>query len=99
MSDPIIPRDQAVEKLPMNGQSRDEMEKALEDTIAVKSSNLKEVAYDRVANMLQIEFHGGRLYWYADVPESRFYGLLRAASKGKYHHKYIKWEYRYARVE
>lgn len=95
--DPVIPRGQAASRL--TDKSRGELEKELEDSISVQSSNLKEVAYDRVANMLQIEFHNGRVYWYGSVPEDRFYGLLRASSKGKYHHKHIKWDYQYARVE
>lgn len=64
----------------------------------VQSSNLRTVGYDSDTHILEIEFHHGGVYQYFDVPEDIFQGLLSASSKGKYHHRFIKKAYRYARV-
>ena len=45
-----------------------------------------------------MEFQGGRVYQYFDVPESVFQEFLSASSKGKFFHANIKGSFRYARV-
>lgn len=64
----------------------------------VSSTNLSRVRYDDNKNTLEIEFQGGRVYQYFDVPKQIFEGLLKAESKGKFFHEQIKGHYRYARV-
>lgn len=59
----------------------------------VSSSNLRSVGYDSSQNVLEIEFHGGRVYQYTGVPESIFRGLMGAASHGKYFHRNIENRY------
>ncbi len=66
--------------------------------IDVSSTNLSRVRYDDSKNTLEIEFQGGRVYQYFDVPKQIFEGLLKAESKGKFFHEQIKGHYRYARV-
>lgn len=66
--------------------------------IKVSSSNLKSVGYDETMSILEIEFHGGRVYQYFNVPNHIYESLMKAASHGKYFHAYIKDRYRYRRV-
>lgn len=56
----------------------------------VDSSDLRSVGYDRSTSILEIEFNSGGLYQYSGVPESEYTNLMRAPSKGKYFHAYIK---------
>jgi len=56
----------------------------------VDSTNLHRVDYDPWTAALIIEFHGGRVYRYARVPEERFVRLLESSSKGHYFHVHIK---------
>lgn len=46
---------------------------------------------------LEIEFHGGRVYQYYNVPKRIYQELMAASSHGKYHHRKIKGSYRYSR--
>jgi hypothetical protein len=66
--------------------------------IAVRSSNLRAVDYNPLTLTLTIQFRGGRVYEYYNVPQNIFDGLLAASSKGKYHHRHIKERYRYCRI-
>ncbi len=65
--------------------------------IAVASSNLSAVGYDREAQTLRIRFHNGT-YDYYGVPEAVYLALMNASSKGQYHAAHIKNVYRYRRV-
>jgi len=56
----------------------------------VMSSNLRSVGYDRDAAELEIEFESGGVYRYSGVPSYVYLGLMNAASKGSYHHDYIR---------
>lgn len=66
--------------------------------INVSSTNLSRVRYDDSKNILEIEFQGGRVYQFFDVPKQVFEDLLNAESNGKFFHEQIKGHYRYARV-
>ena len=66
--------------------------------INVSSTNLSRVRYDDNKNILEIDFQGGRVYQFFDLPKQVFEGLLNAESKGKFFHEQIKGHYRYARV-
>jgi hypothetical protein len=50
-------------------------------------------------HVLEIEFHGGRVYRYFDVPKRTYDGLMAAASHGKYHHRRINGRFRYTRIQ
>lgn len=50
----------------------------------VDSSNLSSVGYDTETGTLRIQFNNGRTYEYYGVPESEYYNLLNASSKGQY---------------
>ena len=64
----------------------------------VASSNLRSVGYDREAHVLEIEFHGGRVYRYLGVPEGVYAELMSAGSKGTYFSTFIKDRYPTQRV-
>jgi hypothetical protein len=55
----------------------------------VQSSNLLAIGYDRHHQLLEIAFRNGSTYQYHSVPESEYYGLMSAPSKGKYFNKRI----------
>ncbi|MGI1833943.1 KTSC domain-containing protein [Bacillus altitudinis] len=65
--------------------------------IPVNSSNLNAVGYDLHSQILRIAFRNGT-YDYYGVPESVYNGLMSAASLGKYHDRFIKNSYNFARV-
>ena len=68
------------------------------DWISVVSENLARIRYDENSNTLEIEFKGGRLYQYFDVPVQVFEELRNAGSLGQYFNSNIKGYYRYARI-
>lgn len=56
----------------------------------VESSNVASVGYDPRTKTLEVEFHTGVVYTYADVPGQEYAGFIAAESKGLYlRHKII----------
>ena len=64
----------------------------------LRSSNLLAAAYDGTSSTLTIEFRNRTVYVYDAVPQEIFSGLLKAASAGRYHHRWIRLRYRYRRI-
>ncbi|MAZ72344.1 MAG: KTSC domain-containing protein [Flavobacteriaceae bacterium] len=62
---------------------------------AVRSSNLASIGYDPSSQILEVEFHGGRLYEFYDVPASEYRALMNASSHGKYFNANIKNNYNF----
>lgn len=80
-----------------DGSARDEPTSISRE--AVVSSNLKSVGYDEDSSTLEIEFHNGSVYRYADIPSSEYRALMAADSKGRYFNANIKsGGYSYRRV-
>jgi hypothetical protein len=65
----------------------------------VTSSNLHRVDYDSGSATLIIEFRNDSVYEYYGVPATVCRELLAAESKGKFHHRHIKYSYRYRRIQ
>jgi KTSC domain len=65
----------------------------------VQSSNIESIGYDGKALTLEVKFHSGDVYQYANVPESIYKGLHDAESKGKYFHANIKDKYAFNKIE
>lgn len=65
----------------------------------VSSSAMRSVGYAQASNVLEIEFPGGEVYRYFDVPPDVHRGLMAANSAGRYFHEYIREVYEYERVE
>lgn len=67
--------------------------------VGVSSSNLSSVGYDPAAATLEIEFLGGGVYQYFNVPAHVYSGLMSAGSHGRYFDAHIKKAgYRYRRI-
>ena len=64
----------------------------------VDSSNIASVGYDEDRQVLEIEFQGGEIYQYSDVPKSMYERLMSAGSKGQYFRQNIKDTYKYDKV-
>lgn len=64
----------------------------------VPSSNLRSVGYDDRTETLEVEFCSGSVYQYYNVPHTLYDQLMRAVSKGKFHHAHIRYAYPYSRV-
>jgi hypothetical protein len=62
----------------------------------VQSSSLHSVGYEN--GVLEIQFQGGGVYRYFDVPDRIHQALLAAPSKGRFFNETIRDAYRYARV-
>ena len=58
--------------------------------IAVSSSNIKSIGYDKEKNILEVAFNNRSVYRYYDVPEYLYEQLMRADSHGKFLNAYIK---------
>jgi len=67
--------------------------------VPVSSSNLSSVGYDESNQILEIEFHGGRVYQYFDVPKRIHQELMNANSHGKYFNRNIEDKYRYDQIK
>ena len=68
------------------------------DRTPVSSSDLKSIGYDKENQILEVEFHGGGIYQYFDVPEDIFEGLTSAPSHGKFFHRAIKNSFRHKKI-
>jgi hypothetical protein len=65
----------------------------------VCSSALRSVGYDQEQRVLEIEFTGGEVYQYFDVPAEVHRGLMAAESHGRYFHQHVRNAgYRYQRM-
>ena len=64
----------------------------------VASSNIASVGYDSATETLEVEFSSGSIYQYYNIPENMYNQMIKASSKGKFLHTYIKNAYPYSRV-
>jgi len=69
------------------------------ERVSVQSSNLESVGYDEETKILEIEFKGGSVYRYYNVPKDIYDELLEAESKGKYFWRNIRNEFNYKKVD
>lgn len=66
--------------------------------VAVESSTMVSVGYEKKGKILEIEFTSGAVYQYADVPASVHKALMHAESKGRYFNSEIRDTYDYQPV-
>lgn len=66
---------------------------------AVSSSNIDSIGYDPDTEMLEIEFRGGTVYEYRNVPLVVYEELMNAASHGSYFNREISKRYSYEKIE
>ena len=60
------------------------------ERISVASTTMNSVGYDIESRILEIEFTGGVIYQYFDVPEDIYLDLMSAESKGRYFNLVVK---------
>jgi hypothetical protein len=65
---------------------------------AVSSSNVVSIGYDEPSSVLQVEFKGGLVYEYFDVPASVHCDLMGAGSHGSFLNSHIRGRYRFQRL-
>ncbi len=63
----------------------------------LKSSNIASADYSEETRALTITFRSGGVYIYADMPETKYAGLLAAPSPGRYFDAEIKGKYSFTR--
>ena len=68
------------------------------DWVSVVSSNLSRIRWDVQTSTLEVEFLGGRVYQYFDVPEGVFDAFRQADSHGKFFQQNIRGHYRYVQL-
>jgi KTSC domain len=66
--------------------------------IPVQSSNIASVGYDSSSMILEIEFHGGGVYQYFNIPHELYSGLITSSCIGMYFYQNIKSERSYTKV-
>ena len=68
------------------------------DRAHVRSSSVRSVGYDLERHVLEVEWVGGGVYDYLDVPPEEALALLEADSLGRYLNGEIKPRYRARRA-
>jgi len=63
--------------------------------ISVASSSIASIGYDKKASVLEIEFHHGAIYQYADVSEKVYEELMSSPAQGAYFMNEIKDKFEY----
>jgi hypothetical protein len=64
----------------------------------VTSSTFRAVGYDKRLNVLELEFHTGRIYQYFLVPMRVHEELMQAESLGVYFNREIRDKYGYIEI-
>ncbi|WP_312253169.1 KTSC domain-containing protein [Stenotrophomonas sp.] len=64
----------------------------------VASSNIAAIGYDEPSQTLEVEFTGGAIYQYYNVPLPIFEQLMQSSSKGQFLAHQIKNSYAYSRT-
>jgi len=65
----------------------------------VESTAIAAVGYSRRLHALEIEFRDGSIYRYAEIPISRYQGLMNAESKAHYYNDHLRGKYGCVRVK
>lgn len=66
--------------------------------VPIGSTSVISAGYDPDALVLEVEFPGGGVYQYFDVPQTVYDEFTAAESKGTFVNSVIKRSYRYARL-
>ncbi len=68
------------------------------ERIEVASTSLRSLGYDAESETLEVEFHSGRIYRYAGVPQTTYAWLMRSPGKGGVFNRLIKDRYGFVDV-
>jgi hypothetical protein len=66
--------------------------------LSVDSSNIKSIGYDENRNTLEVEYNGGSVYQYFDVPNKVYQDIISTNSVGRYLYANIKDKYNYTKL-
>lgn len=66
--------------------------------VPVDSSDIVSIGYDARNRVLEIEFGGGRIYQYTDVPSDVHERFMRADSFGGFFNSFVNGHFRYDRI-
>jgi hypothetical protein len=66
--------------------------------VPVDSKSLRSVGYDASTRKLEVEFHSGRVYAFAEVPASVHDWLMRSPNKGGFFNRMIRERYEVRQV-
>ena len=66
--------------------------------VPLHSTTLVAATYDACQRHLQLEFRGGAVYRYFQVPATLYQGLLRADSHGRYFNRWIRGRFPYLQL-
>ena len=80
-------------RTPLSKEEIESMEREM-----LSSSNVVSIGYEPTTSTLEVEFKGGELYQYYNVPEPIYQQFMESDSKGKFLHAYIKPAYPCSRV-
>lgn len=66
--------------------------------VRVKSSNVQSISYQKSFEYLYVEFRGGSVYRYDNVPLRVAKNMFRAGSMGKYVWRKLRDQYPYQKI-
>jgi hypothetical protein len=66
--------------------------------VALSSTTVVSAGYDEGSRTMEIEFTGGAVYRYDDVPREVFDGLLAAESVGRFFNERVRDVYAFTRL-
>jgi hypothetical protein len=64
----------------------------------VSSSVLRSIGYDPERHFLDVEFHDGDVYRYADLEADVYEAFMAAPSKGRFFNQHIRYGYEYEQL-
>lgn len=67
--------------------------------VPVQSSNVDSISYDVEKQELYVQFRGGSIYVYYNVPEDVYLDFLTSPSKGQFLNSNVKDVYSYQRIQ
>lgn len=65
----------------------------------VESSDIISVGYDAASRLLEVEFHGGRVYQYREVEPDIHAKFMQASSFGTFFFAHVNGRYRYQKIK
>jgi hypothetical protein len=66
--------------------------------VSLESATLVNASYDHALAQLQLQFRDGTRYTYFEVSPELFHDLLCATSRGAFFNRYIRTQFRYAKL-
>lgn len=65
----------------------------------IESTSLEAIGYEAASKTLEVQFAGGAVYQYLEVPEAEHRKFMRARSRGAYLNQHIKPRFLCLRVK